>query len=297
FPLRRGLILHGGIRYAAVTAEHGLYYDTDWAVKVLETADGRSKSIVMSITDSAENRSKLGFLSVGQYCLEGYPEPREPMGKYPITNMVYTYTITLNADEEFVRLRMDVANPTPNLVRGEAWLPMTFPIDEKSQIISPQRKRWRRDEWCFPDSANIVDFDTDTLLHPLKWATSGIYYEWPTMDGHYHAVNLPSKGRGCAYVVDPSVTHFTRLWSWGDKANFNRATASVLAKGRPAAEYYEPWSSVFNSAFFQTTEFKPYSSSGWSAAILPIDSGMGDANIYDLRRTVEDRIKKANISF
>ena len=32
FPLKRGLILHGGIRVAAVTAEHGLYHDTDWDI-------------------------------------------------------------------------------------------------------------------------------------------------------------------------------------------------------------------------------------------------------------------------
>jgi len=32
FPLTRGLILHGGIRFAAATAEHGLYYDTEWDV-------------------------------------------------------------------------------------------------------------------------------------------------------------------------------------------------------------------------------------------------------------------------
>lgn len=32
FPLERGLILHGGIRLAAVTTEHGLYYDTDWDI-------------------------------------------------------------------------------------------------------------------------------------------------------------------------------------------------------------------------------------------------------------------------
>merc|ERR1719174_1969906 len=54
FPLKRGLILHGGIRAAAVTAEHGLYYDTEWPITFEESADGKSKTIVFQITDDEE---------------------------------------------------------------------------------------------------------------------------------------------------------------------------------------------------------------------------------------------------
>lgn len=81
FPLKRGLILHGGIRMAAVTAEHGLYYDTPWDIDFQESADGRSKTIVLSIVDSAERRPKPEELSVGQYCLQTEEEKNTPMSK------------------------------------------------------------------------------------------------------------------------------------------------------------------------------------------------------------------------
>ncbi|CAN0384912.1 unnamed protein product, partial [Discosporangium mesarthrocarpum] len=300
FPLTRGLILHGGIRFAAVSAEHGLYYDTDWDVSFLETADGLSKSIVFSIVDTQEQRDALNDPgSIGQFSRSD--QPFVPLSNYPVSNMKYTYTITLNADEEYVRLNMAVENPTSELARAEAWLPQTYPIDSDSQIISPQRKRWRRDPWCFPDSANLVDCNTDELLHPLRWNTSigGIYYDWPTMDGGYHAVNKPSEGRGVAYVTDPRSAHFTKLWSWGKPELYDRdealAAKPPLAAGRPVQDYYEPWGSAFNMAFFQTSEFQPFTRYSWSAAIMPIESGMEDADQAILRRKVEQRIAELDV--
>lgn len=207
--------------------------------------------------------------------------------------MKFSYSITLKADEEFVRLKMCVENPTDASAWGEAWLPMTFPIDSDSQIISPQRKRWRRDEWCHAKSANIVDFEGEELLHPLRWKGSGIYYDWPMMDGNYHAVNLPSQGRGVAYVTDSTTPHFTKLWSWGDKQYWN--PKNVLEQGRPATEYYEPWGSAFNFAFFQTAQFQPHSSSSWTAAIVPLDSGMEDADVHFLRRATEAHLTRLNV--
>ena len=45
FPLNRGLILHGGIRVAAVTAEHGLYYDTDWDIDQYQRNPGDRRNL------------------------------------------------------------------------------------------------------------------------------------------------------------------------------------------------------------------------------------------------------------
>jgi len=300
FPLTRGLILHGGIRFAAATAEHGLYYDTEWDVSFEETADGRSKSIIFTITDSEEQRLALNDTgSTGSFSRDDASDV--PLSNYPVSNMTYTFTITLNADEEYVRLDMAVENPTAEVARAEAWLPQTYPIDENSQIIAPQKRRWRKDTWCFPDTPNIVDCNTDELLHPLKWNTSigGIYYDWPTMDGGYHAVNIPSEGRGVAYVTDPDSTHFTKLWSWGNEEIYNRTEALLvdppLAAGRPVSAYYEPWGSAFNHAFFQTNEFPAFSKLSWSAAIVPIEEGMGDADAITLRRVVEEEIARLDV--
>lgn len=79
FPLKKGLILHGGIRMAAVTAEHGLYYDTEWDVDLLATSDGRSKTILMSVVDTAERRPPPEELAVGQFTL--MDQPNVPMSK------------------------------------------------------------------------------------------------------------------------------------------------------------------------------------------------------------------------
>ncbi|CAN0225634.1 unnamed protein product [Ascophyllum nodosum] len=300
FPLTRGLIVHGGIRFAAATAEHGLYYDTDWDVSFKETSDGRSKSIIFSITDTEEQRLALNDTgSIGSFSRSDASDV--PLSNYPVSNLTYTFTITLNADEEYVRLDMAVENPTPEFARAEAWLSQTYPIDENSQIISSQKRRWRKDTWCFPDTPNIVDCNTDELLHPLKWNTSigCIYYDWPTMDSGYHAVNIPSEKRGVAYVTDPDYMHFTKLWSWGNEDLYNRTEALLqdppLAAGRPASPYYEPRGSAFNHAFFQAYEFPPFTKFSWSAAIVPIENGMEDADQIKLRLAVEEEIARLGV--
>jgi len=303
FPLDRGLILHGGVRFAAVTAEHGLYYDTPWKMEMKENdTKGESKSIVLSIVDTQEQRDALrDALSVGQF---NRPGGQGRLSKYPVTNLEFQYKITLNANESFVRLKMSVVNNTDDDAIAEAWLPMTFPIDENSQIICKQRKRWRRDEWVSPEQPNIVDFEnSDYLNYPLKWEKSGIYYDWPYMDGHYHAVNY--KGRGCAYVVpDQTHPHFMKLWSWGNRNNFTREPirsddpdriSKVLAQGRPKKEYYEPWGSAFNFAFFQTAEFKAKTTYSWEAMILPIESGLDNIENELLQKKVEKAIVDAGI--
>ena len=60
FPLARGLFLHGGIRMAAVTAEHGLYYDTEWDLDLETSASGDSASLIFSIKDTDKVRKELG---------------------------------------------------------------------------------------------------------------------------------------------------------------------------------------------------------------------------------------------
>ncbi|CAM9550362.1 unnamed protein product [Chrysoparadoxa australica] len=334
FPLTRGLILHGGIRFAAVTAEHGLYYDTEWNASFEESEDGLSKSIVLSITDSAEQRGALN----DPLSQELFSIGTGPMSKYPVTDLTFTYRITLKAGEEFVRLQMSVNNDTPRRVNAEAWLPMTFPIDESSQIISPQKFRLRKDEWVFPTEPNVVKFDAAShRRHILEWPGSGIvsqakaldtwsvnlaltlgcplclqYYDWPSMDGAmingrsvgYHATSLPNsgktKGKGVAFVTDNSVPHFTKLWSWGNRANFTPKPDStergdVLAMGRPAKEYYEPWSSGFNPGFFQSAQFEPFTKSSWTGCLVPIDNGMDGENYEALCLKVEETIEALDV--
>ncbi|CAE6947599.1 unnamed protein product [Symbiodinium sp. CCMP2592] len=127
FPLTRGLYINGGVRFAAVTPEHGLYYDTLWDVTFEQSEEEESRSIILSITDSLEQRQKLNdTLSQGKYSL---PDGA-PMSAYPVTNLVFRFWITLRAGEDYVRLRAEVINPTAADAKGAAWMPMTFPIDE-----------------------------------------------------------------------------------------------------------------------------------------------------------------------
>lgn len=306
FPLKRGLILHGGIRAAAVTAEHGLYYDTEWPI-TFEESEG-SQTIIFEITDNDEQRAKCahgaddpypdppgndGPFSVGQFA---QPEkPDEPMSFYPTTNCVFQARITLRAGEEFVRFKMSVENPTEKAALGEAWFPQTYPITEESKIISPQRMRWKRDGWCFPDIAQLFPWTDETFVKPLDWPTDGIFYDFPTKDGSYHAVSAgDEKGSGCACVtrVAPDEPQFTKLWSWGKKAS----GGDGLSQGRPATEYYEPWASAFNFAFFQRAEFAAGSTSSFEMAVLPIDEGLSnDKSNKELRETVEAAVANANI--
>lgn len=213
------------------------------------------------------------------------------MSFYPTTNMKFTFAVTLKANEEFVRLKGIVENPTSQTQLAEAWVPMTYPIENNSKIISPQRMRWKRDNWCFLEEANMVAFpDGVKFEKPLAWNGSGIFYDFPYTEGGYHAVNVPSKGIGVAYVTHPEQNHYMKLWSWGNKSVFDRDTADELAKGRPATEYYEPWGSGFNFAFFQKAEFEPYSISSWDSVILPIDAGLEDNDVAVLRKVVVDNI-------
>ncbi len=73
FPLHRGLVLHGGIRVAAVTAEHGLYYDTDWDIDFI--ADPTGSAILLKIKDTQENRNLLCD-TLGDFQKSYYPSSR-----------------------------------------------------------------------------------------------------------------------------------------------------------------------------------------------------------------------------
>ena len=136
FPYQRGLSLNGGVRFAAVCAEHGLYYDTNWNESFSEqiTADGKqSMSVLYTVIDSEENR-KYATEEIPKIMTE-IAKPAEPlltgmsvnafsnetievdgrvypiaMSKYPTTNLIFTYNITLVDGEDFARLRMSVDN-------------------------------------------------------------------------------------------------------------------------------------------------------------------------------------------
>lgn len=302
FPLKRGLILHGGVRMAAVTAEHGLYYDVDWDMRWTGSKDGKEKSIVLQIQDTQANRDRVG--SPEEYSQGPFNRDDKNDGhltKYPVTDMIFTYTITLRTDEDFVRLNMKVDNPTDEVKHAEAWLPMTFPITEDTQIVSEQVTRWRRDEWCFPDLANVVDWNSSEMedfKKPLDWPTGGIFYDFPYMQGNYHGVTTdPVAGKGIVYVTpEGGSPHYTKMWSWGNKDNFDREEELkknfALGAGRPYTEYYEPWNSGFNFAFFQTTQFEPMTSYSWEVALLPITSGMTSDDNEVLKSVVKGEILK-----
>lgn len=296
FPYQRGLSLNGGVRFAAVCAEHGLYYDTDWDVSFSDqtTSEGKqSKSIIFAIVDNAVRRQyasetipdiMTAIVKPSSPLLKGFSSSQfsntsEPMSKYPITNMEYKFNITLVEGEDFVRLRMSVKNFDDFAKNAEAWLPMTFPIDEQSIILSRQKNRWRRDTWCFPDLPNMVEWDKYPKFQKcLDWPTGGIFYDFPKKDGRFHGVVTDSKaGTGVVYVCPDEkdgLPHYTKMWSWGNKDNFIQGGGSELTEGRPASEYYEPWSSGTNFAFFNSARFDPMTEVTWDVAILPITSGL-----------------------
>ena len=231
------------------------------------------------------------------------------MSKYPVTNAKFIFQITLEKNEKFVRLYAGLQAPAT--IKAEIWLPQTYPLTKDSQIISHQKKRRVRDPWVYQGMIKdkfvgidmsldadskcdkykgkggvIIGFPTTpldgaNLDYPLQWPNGGggILYDYPERDGRYHAVSY-GDGRGCAYVSREADSHYTKLWGWGDPKYFNRTeelTRPVpLAAGRPKTEYYEPWGSAFNTAFFEPHEFTqgPH---GWKALIVPIESGL-DAN-------------------
>ena len=229
FPLKRGLILNGGIRFAAVTAEHGLYYDSEWNVDI-DDEKNDEKSIIFSIVDSIENRNKAANLtpkqhpwvskglSQGQFNRQDQNTPTDILTKYPVTDMEYTYKISLRQGEDFVRLRMSVKNASPTVKEAEAWLPMTFPITERSTILSHQDLRWRRDTWCFEDVPNMVTWKNHPPFDiPLNWPTSGIFYDFPRKKGLFHGVTTnPDMGQGVVYCVLTKVDLITPRCGLGE---------------------------------------------------------------------------------
>lgn len=317
FPLQRGLVLNGGIRFAAVTAEHGLYYDIDWDVTV-DYSNPDEKSIIFLMVDNEENRERAknhipkkpanakpanakptpvpGFSS-GQYNhldIDG-KETEGFMTRYPTTNMDFRYKITLRKDEDFVRLKMSVKNEEATPKIGEAWLPMTFPITGDSTILSHQELRWRRDNWCFDYmTPNIVKWDDYPIFDkPLDWPTGGIFYYFPRKNGRFHGVTTnPEEGKGVVYYAPDDITkpaHYTKMWSWGKKSE-SGGGASSLTAGRPASEYYEPWSSGVNFAFFQTKQFEPMEEVSWEVAVLPITEGLTSPDKKKLLEVVDAKI-------
>ncbi|CAE7246714.1 unnamed protein product [Symbiodinium sp. CCMP2456] len=287
FPLTRGLYINGGVRFAAVTPEHGLYYDTLWDVTFEQSEEEQSRSIILSITDSSEQRQKLNdTLSQGGYSL---PDGA-PMSAYPVTNLVFRFWITLRAGEDYVRLRAEVINPTAADAKGAAWMPMTFPIDEDSQIITPQVYRFKSDEWCYRDLPKIFRWDSRTeLARPAQWKEMCIFYDYPQLLGGYHAVQIQptSQGKGTAYVTLNSSTglHFTKMWSWG------KNQAPIWK------DYYEPWESAFNSHFWQTFEFPAKTQHFFDIALVPIPGGLTGADQPTLQQQVSDHLVGLGFGF
>lgn len=327
FPLTRGLILHGGIRVAAVTAEHGLYYDTDWDLKFEITEN--SASLIFSIFDNEATRASVRDpFSSGQYLAPGNSQP---MSKYPVTNALFTFKITLNADENFVRLYAGLESSNPDPIHAEIWLPQTYPITRDSQIISHQKKRRVKDLWVYQGMIKdkyvaldqSLDKDKDypsykgkngfilgvpttpaawgpaDLLKPLDWPNGGggILYDYPYRDGEYHAISY-GDGRGSAYVTvsNENRPHYTKIWSWGNPDLFNRTEAlkqnPPLAAGRPKKDYYEPWGSAYNTGFFEPAEFVQGVPYGWEAFILPIASGLDpQLSQEELQKVVDEHVE------
>jgi len=379
FPLTRGLFLHGGIRMAAVTAEHGLYYDTDWDLDFEIAKSGNEASLIFSIQDTAEARGQLNDpLSHGGFSSWG----PDALSNYPVTDAIFTFKVTLRAGEKFLRTECTVENTRGEPIQAEAWMPQTWPVTEESQIISHQKKRrikagngaYVTDAWTLKDMVEgkytgVLDMGLDPdrdlsqyngsvpfttkgkegpkdgwivpfppsqmgptkwmeentgeqwevdagekiftaadwgkmdLNYPLQWpsGSGGIMYDYPFMNGNYHAVSFgEADGRGVAYVSAEGTENsprFTKMWSWGNKKFFNREEAlkkdPPLAAGRPATEYYEPWASAFNSAFFELHQFPPGKSS-WTACFVPITGGLEPGKKqHELREVVDEAVKDA----
>ena len=355
FPLTRGLFLHGGVRMAAVTAEHGLYYDSEWDLDFDTSPTGDYASLIFSIQDTDEAREMLQDpLSTGGFSSWA----PEPMKNYPTTNAKFTFKVTLRKGEKFLRTECIVENTTDEPIQAEAWMPQTWPVTKDSQIISHQKKRrikghngsYVADSWVIsemiedkfvptdmgldsdhnlpqyngsgpyttdgkegPKNGWIISYPpapldaTTDLNYPLQWpsAAGGILYDYPYMDGNYHAVSF-GDGRGVAYVAQestPENPHFTKMWSWGNPDLFDRDEAAAkdppLAAGRPKTEYYEPWASAFNTAFFELYKFPAKSISSWEARFVPIAEGLEtDKKQHELREVVdlavEDAVKSLN---
>lgn len=342
---------------AAVTAEHGLYYDTEWDLDFEVSPSGDSASLIFSIKDTDEARKLLDDpLSTGGFSSWG----PDAMSNYPTTNANFIFKVTLKKGEKFLRTECTVENTTDETIQCEAWMPQTWPITQDSQIISHQKKRrikghngaFVNDTWVLKEMTDgkysvadmLLDPDSNLptysgkaphtikgkgpkngwvipyppspiisetsgemdLNYPLQWpsAAGGILYDYPTMDGNYHAVSF-GDGRGVAYVAAESTAekpNFTKMWSWGNPALFNREEAAKqdppLAAGRPKTEYYEPWASGFNTAFFELYQFPANSKKSWEARLVPIAQGLEAGKLQsELRDVVDEAVKGAVKSF
>ena len=157
--------------------------------------------------------------------------------------------------------------------------------------------------YSYPSTPIITQESGDmNFYYPLQWpsASGGILYDYPYLDGNYHAVSF-GDGRGVAYVAKESTTenpHFTKMWSWGNPKFSNREEAAKqdppLAAGRPKTEYYKPWASAFNTTFFELHQFKANSKKSWEARLVPIAKGLnGGTKQRELREVVEEAVKGA----
>ena len=167
---------------------------------------------------------------------------------------------------------------------------MTFPIDADSVILSPQQQRWRGVNWCLDDvTPNVVDWeDYPFLQRPLDWPMGCIFYDIPSLDGNFHGVTTNSAtGEGVVYYSPEETPHYTKIWSWG-----KQGLDGNNLEGRPASDYYEPWSGATNFAFFQTSAFEPQTELSWQIAILPIAGGLlsSQSSTEELHGVVETHI-------
>jgi len=313
FPLNRGLIIPGGNRFAAVSANHGPYHDIDWDMTTTGSADGSEKSIILQIQDTQATRDRAasrdgketenpGF-SKGQWSrTDGSVPPDVPFSKYPVTNLIYTFTITVRKDEDFVRLNMNVTNPTDKTAHAEAWLSFTWPLRKESHIFSDQIKRWRKDDGALEYLAKMIDCQSDDYkkFHkPLYWETGGVLYDFPCKDGYFHGCTTATPGQGIVFVTPSDQPQYTKMWNYGSRETFDRQKelekVPPLGAGRPYTEYYEPWSSGFNFAFFETSQFEPKMSYSWEVAMLPIPGGLTSDDNAQLCDQVRAEIMKRKI--
>jgi len=132
--------------------------------------------------------------------------------------------------------------------------------------------------------------DYPFLQRPLDWPMGCIFYDIPSLDGNFHGVTTNSaQGQGVVYYSPEESAHYTKIWSWGKQG----ADGNQL-EGRPASDYYEPWSGATNFAFFQTSAFEPQTELSWEIAILPIAGGLmttsSQTTMEELHGVVETHI-------
>ena len=132
----------------AVTAEHGLYYDTEWDLDFETSPSGDSASLIFSIQDTDTARSLLNDpMSTGGFSSWS----PEPMKNYPTANATFKFKVTLRKGEKFLRTECIVENDSNECIQTEAWILDASNLARHqglSDHLSPEETPHQGTKWC-----------------------------------------------------------------------------------------------------------------------------------------------------